>query len=105
MIQRSIFDPPPPAQRHSYTSRGAADHIAGKAGTLRARLYDWLAARGEQGATDEEAALALGMGGSTARPRRIELQRRGLVRDSGRTRPTQAGLQAVVWVVVGGQPS
>jgi hypothetical protein len=52
----------------------------------------------EQGdATDEEIQLGLEMSGSTERPRRVELVAAGRIVDSGRTRPTQSGRQAVVW--------
>jgi hypothetical protein len=40
--------------------------------------------------------LALGMNPSTQRPRRIELERRGLVVKDG-TRKTSSGRMAVVW--------
>ena len=39
------------------------------------------------------------MSGNTVRPRRIELQEKGLVVDSGRRRPTPSARQAIVWVV------
>lgn len=102
MIQRGLFDPlppSPPAQRHSPTSRDAAAQIAPRAGTLRAAV---LAALKDApgGLTDEELQTLLNMGASTQRPRRIELTQAGLVRDSGTTRRTRSGRQAVVWVAV-----
>ena len=86
---------PAPFQRHSPTSREAADL---ETGNLRSRVLRYIEERG--GATDEEAQLALGMSPSTQRPRRVELVQSGAVRDSGRTRPTRSGRQAVVWEVV-----
>lgn len=72
-----------------------APHVPAQAGQVLAHL----AALGEDGATNEEMSLALGlrMSSTTARCRGLVLD--GLVRDSGRTRPTSAGRNAVVWVV------
>ncbi len=101
--QRDFFDtqkgPGVPYQRHSPTSRAAAADIAGRAGTLRRLVYDHLEARGETGATDPELQTVTNMGGSTQRPRRVRLVEMGLVRDSGRTRPSPSGRQCAVWVV------
>jgi hypothetical protein len=90
-----LYDPP--AQRHSATSRAAADEIAAAAHTLRARVFALL----KRGAlTDEEMQFMLEMNPSTQRPRRIELTQAGLVRDSGTTRPTLSNRDAVVWEIV-----
>ena len=95
MTQTSInFDTP--AQRHSPTSVAAAEAIEPSAATLRGKVLAYL--RDSGGATDEEGMAAIGMGGSTWRPRRCELVVRGLVRDSGQTRLTKSGRKAVVWV-------
>ena len=90
----------PPAQRHSETSREAADAIEPKADTLRRLVLDFIRSRGDQGATDEECQDALGMAGSTQRPRRVELQNLVMVMDSGRTRKTHSGRNAVIWIAV-----
>lgn len=98
----SLFDSladAPPAQSHSDTSCAAADRIKGVSGRLRREVYDWLAARGEAGGTDEEIQAALTMPSSTERPRRVELVRAGRVRDSGKRRSTRSGRKAVVWTV------
>jgi hypothetical protein len=98
--QPSLFDDcDPPAQQHSPTSQAAAEAIAPVAGRLRRRVYEHLLSVGVAGCTDEEGIAALGMSASTYRPRRIECVEAGLVRDSGRTRKTKSGRQAVVWVV------
>jgi hypothetical protein len=89
----------PPAQPHSPASIAAAEAIAAKAWTLRAQVYGHLRECGWMGATDEEIQLALGMDPSTQRPRRVELVRQGLVRDSGAKRETRSGREAGVWVV------
>ena len=87
-----------PYQRHSPTSKAAATDIAGKAGTLRRAVYDFIVRKRDYGATDPEAQAALLLDGSTQRPRRVRLVELGLVEDSGRTRPSHSGKQCVVWV-------
>lgn len=86
--------PVPPCQPHSPTSRAAATALP-NADTLRSAVLDAIKAHG--GLTDEEVQDTLVMQGSTQRPRRIELVAAGLVVDSGRTRATRSGRQAVVW--------
>ena len=87
----------PPAQPRSPTSVRAAESIAPTAGTLRAEVLAYIAGRGVEGATDEEVQVGLGMNPSTQRPRRVELVNKGKVVDSGQTRATRSGRQAVVW--------
>lgn len=97
MTQTQIdFDAP--AQRHSQTSVAAADAIAPNAASLRGKVLSYLRICG--GATDEEGIEATGIPPSTYRPRRVELWRGGHIVDSGVTRPTRSGRQAVVWIVV-----
>lgn len=88
----------PPYQRHSPTSREAAERIRPNAGTLRAMVLEFIMARGEAGATDEEVQAALSLSGSTQRPRRVELCDAGLVVDAGLRRETASGRRAVAWV-------
>jgi len=87
-------------QPHSDTSRDAARGVAPILNKLQSRVFNWLESRGDQGATDEEIQRALGMNPSTQRPRRIELQKQGLVADSGIRRKTASGRMAGVWVAV-----
>ena len=96
--QLELFAPEPPAQRHSDTSVQAARDIEALASRLRREVHDFLVARGEAGATDEEMQACLGMAANTQRPRRVELCRAGLVVDSGRRRLTRARRLAVAWV-------
>lgn len=87
-----------PAVQTSRTSMQAADSL--EPATLNAmqrRVYEFLASRPD-GATDEEMQTALGMNPSTQRPRRIELQRRGLVVEAGEKR-TRSGRKATSWRV------
>ena len=86
------------------TSREAARRIEPTQTPIRGRVLGHLIARGDAGATDEEAEAALGIKPQTYTPRRRELVMLGLVRDSGRRRCTDAGRSAVVWVAVRGGP-
>ena len=88
-----------PAQRHSPTSKAAAVRMEPVAGTKRAVVLAFLR-RCPAGATDEQMQTGLPMGPNTQRPRRVELVRAKLVKDSGVTRTTSGGDQAVVWVAV-----
>ena len=95
--------PDPPAQRHSPTSRAAAAAIEPRAGTHRWAVLRLIRRYRTLGVTDEQMQDWLPMNPSTQRPRRIELVAAGLVADSGRTRPTRSGRQAVVWVARSGE--
>lgn len=81
----------------------AKDAIRPHALSLRERVYDAIKASGAEGMTDDDVQAALDMGGSTQRPRRIELldaqriRQRGAVYNSDR-RATRSGRKAVVWV-------
>ncbi len=85
-----------PYQRHSPTSKAAAEDVEPRTGTQRALVLSFLRGRGVTGATDEEMQNCIPMSANAQRPRRGELK--SLIRDSGRTRPTASGNQAVVWV-------
>jgi hypothetical protein len=91
----------PPYIRHSDTSLASAAHIADGAPTLRGQVYRFIHKCRWYGATDHEVQDQLDMNPSTQRPRRIELVKRGLVKDSGRRRPTHTGRKAVVWIATG----
>ena len=84
--------------KHSSTSLQAAEEMSpSRAKTDRDRVLK--AIRDDYGLTDRECQIALCMSGDTQRPRRVELVRMGLVRDSGRTRKTGTGREATVWEV------
>lgn len=85
-----------PYQKHSPTSFQAALDFEDRALPARHRVF--LAVKSLGGATDEEVQDATDMNPNTQRPRRIELVIAGLVEDSGQTRKTRSGTQAVVWV-------
>lgn len=83
------------------TSREAADRIAPLVPALTAVVFHFIAQRGESGATDFEVQAGLSMTGDSERPRRWELQRRGLVCDSGARRKSPSGRSAIVYVATG----
>lgn len=82
----------------SDTRSEAARLIAREAPLLRRRVLELLRAAGPSGATDEQIQIELGMAANTERPRRVELLRAGLVKDSGRRAPVKSGRLAAVWV-------
>ena len=63
-------------------------------GTQRARILDYLTEWGS--ATDEQIQDALGMEGSTERPRRVELVEQGLIEKVGVAK-TKSGRSAALW--------
>ena len=95
-IQPNLFAP---YQKHSRTSRDAAEQITPNTGTLRAKVYEiikeWTPRTG--GLTDSEIQNMLHMDPSTQRPRRVELVNHGLVVDSGEKRMLKSRRMAVVW--------
>lgn len=92
------FSAPAPYQRHSATSKAAALSAEPTAGTKRAIALAFLRGRGAHGATDEEMQELIPLTANTQRPRRVELVKGKFVVDSGRTRKTRGGDDAVVWV-------
>lgn len=95
--QRGLFDAP--YVKHSETSKAAAREIEPTLNELQRKVRDFFIFRGDHGATDEEIQLTLEMNPSTERPRRRELQVRGIVFDSGIKRKTKSGRAAVVWKI------
>ena len=94
------LNPLPPCHRHAPagTSEVAADRIRSKTPTMREQVLAFIRSRGTRGCTDEEGQLALGMKTQTYVPRRLELVRLGLVRDTGHRRPTSSNRLAAVYV-------
>lgn len=92
-----LFARPAPSVRGSQTSAAAADSLGPE--TLN-RLHRLVLAYIEQHgpATDEEIVAGTGLNPSTARPRRIELARRGMVTQAGEKR-TRSGRKATSWRV------
>lgn len=101
MSQLSLFERPElsfrkPPSVPVPTSEAAARKVNPDA--LRSKVLEFIRAKGEEGATDCEIQAALGLSGDTQRPRRWELHKAGLIKDSGKTRPTKFGREATVWV-------
>ena len=89
--------PSPPYVAHNEPSRQAAQAIAPAAGTLRDRVFAVIAGQAHYGCTDAEGCERSGINPSTWRPRRGELEKLGLIRDSGRTRKSSSGRDMTVW--------
>lgn len=88
------------SQRHSDTSRAAAARFASEAPNARRRVFELLDST-PKGLTDEEMQTRLRMSSNTQRPRRVELERAGVVRDSGRRKRTRSGAAAAIWITTG----
>jgi len=88
----------PPHQRHSDTSKAAAEEIAPKFGrTTKAVLI--ALSRYADGLTDEEGQSVMRMDGNSYRPCRVTLANNGLVKDTGERRMTAHRKKAAVWAV------
>ena len=99
----ALYDGKPPSQRHSDTSRAAAERIKGRIGPLHREIIAFLT-NSVRGATDEEMQADIPMPANTQRPRRVELTQQGIVTDSGRRKLTESKREAVVWVLAGKSP-
>jgi hypothetical protein len=75
----------------------AAEQIKRAIGPLHKKI---LAHLNVQPSTDEEMQHYLDLSANTQRPRRRELQLMERIEDSGETRLTRSGRQAVVWRIV-----
>jgi hypothetical protein len=81
------------------TSRAAAVAIAPDVVRLRERYYRWLTRRGSRGATDLEAAAALGVERTTVIPRRSELKDAVMFSGEKRARVVRGRLcSSKVWI-------
>lgn len=91
---RRVFRDAPGATRANDpdVSRRAARDVKPRTGTQRGKILSAIAAKGDHGATSEEAADASGVSFSrSSGPRIAELLRDGYIRDTGRTRPGSLG--------------
>ena len=84
------------AKKAHPTSLNAAKNAFPRSGSKRQKIYNAIKLFG--GLTDEEIERTLEMPGNTVRPSRVTLVRDALVMDSGRTRKTISGNDAIVWV-------
>ena len=93
-----LWTMPAPHVRGSATSAQAADSLdAATLNALQRKVLEFVRSRPE-GVTDEQIAQGLGLNPSTARPRRIELARLGLIVEAG-VRKTASKRNAVCWRV------
>ncbi len=90
-----LFEAPPPRSANSST---AAKAIAPRARSIRGSILAHVRDCGAAGATDQEISVALGIDGSTVRPARLSMVRRGLLIDTGRDRLTVAQNPARIYV-------
>lgn len=88
--------PDHPGAKARETSFAAADAIAPKAMSLRARVFDAIR---EKPGTPEEIAARLGEAVHNIGPRCSELAARNLIADSGDRREAMGGRRAIVWQV------
>jgi transcription initiation factor IIE alpha subunit len=84
----------PPFQKHSATSKMAALAIERKIGPLHCRVLDLLVTGNF---TDEQMMDELELPGNTLRPRRRELELKGLVVNTKTHDFTKSGRKAVLW--------
>jgi hypothetical protein len=77
----------------------AALRVFPRTGSQRRLILDAVAAAGEHGITHDELAAIPEVSDRAHRTRRKELEMAGWVEDSGRTRLTVTGTDAVVWVL------
>jgi hypothetical protein len=87
----------PPHSNHD-SSLDAAVEIREHLARLQGRVLEAVRASGSHGTTDQELEQATGLGGSTVRPRRLELYNRGLVVWNGYYRITKSGRRSRVWI-------
>ena len=80
------------------TSRQAAQSVEPHLTEIQAQVLHLIKLAGAKGLTDEELSRQYGTFGSTARTRRAELAKRGLVVESKQKRRLQSGLEGRVWV-------
>jgi len=78
------------------TSAIAAGSVREGSRAIRHRVRAYI---GSTGATCDEVEQALKLSHQTCGPRIRELVQLGLVKDSGRRRPTRSGREAIVWIL------
>jgi hypothetical protein len=93
-----LTDAPAPYIAGSETSHAAAVSIADTHEAQRARVLAAIVAAGARGLSDEEGATALGLDGSSYRPRRVRLCELRLVFKSTLKRPTASGRSAFIYI-------
>ena len=90
--------PDAPGHRGVDTSMEAADAISPDLGRLQRLAAMAICAAGDKGLTADELAARLKEARWSIQPRTTELQRKGIIRDSGLRRLNVTGKRAIVWV-------
>lgn len=80
-------------------SREGAERIAPFVGTARYRVFEFI--QKNPGCCDRDIVLTLGMNPNTVRPRRVELERAGLIKPIGLTKTPDKDSEATAWGVTG----
>ncbi|HKT53615.1 MAG TPA: hypothetical protein VJP88_04140 [Caulobacteraceae bacterium] len=88
--------PDAPGHKARDTAKAAADLIAPRERSLRARVYDEIAKRP---GTPEDIAERLGEAVHSIRPRCSQLAAAGLIEDSGQRGDAMGGRKAIIWRV------
>ena len=91
--------PDAPGHRGVDTSVKAADAIAMKLGRLQRMAEAAIRKAGDDGLTADELAEQLQKQRWSIQPRTTELNRKGIIQDSGKRRFNVTGRAAIVWVV------
>ena len=81
------------------TSKDAYGAVAPHLGRLQQIVLETLQGA-QDGLTDEQLIKITGLSPNCARPRRIELVKKGLARDSSKRRQSTNGRKAIVWEAV-----
>lgn len=87
-----------PGHRGIETSIAGASHIAKALPRLQSSVLGVIREAGVHGATGDEIAAALDWERFRVRPRTSELRKDGKIVDSGRRRPSVAGIASIVWI-------
>lgn len=77
----------------------AAEKISPHMPELQAKVLTVLEKAGSYGATGDEIAAALGWDKYRVRPRTSELRKLCRIMDSRKRRPSESGVQSIVWVL------
>ncbi len=83
---------------HPKTSHDAVKKARMTSGSHRKKIFDLIKRHREMGLCDHEIIDLTGLSPNTARPTRISLMKDGFVVNSGRTRKTPEGNDAIVWI-------
>jgi hypothetical protein len=81
------------------TSQAAARSLAGVAETLTEKVYAFVEAQGDAGATCDEVEIALGLRHQTASSRMWDLEGKARLRKTTATREARSGRQVRIYVV------